>query len=204
MKEAQEGGAECFIFVTGQILQLAEKMNLKRLSLINDTKIFDCNDIMSVVSTLEVGFLRAELGFRETRISHDQAFFEKLFSTVSFSRLIHLLNESLEPKIFPYGFIDIFDTLEVFSKTAQPELLSKDLKNAFLNWRDAVDVFCLQLLGLEQFDYKDNNDTLVMKRVPSGKYQSIFDAMMTAYSDMATHTVELAKLAEKRLRVPIR
>lgn len=143
MKKAQEGGSECFIFVTGQILQLAEKMNLQRLSLINDTKIFDCNDIMSVVSTPEAGFLRAELGFRETRISHDQAFFEKLFSTVSFSRLIHLLNESLEPKIFTYGFIDIFDTLEVFSKTAQPEFLSKDLKNAFLNWRDAVDVFCL-------------------------------------------------------------
>lgn len=204
MEKARKGGAESFTFVTGQMLQRAEKLKLKELSFTKDTTIYDCNDILSVVSAPEAGFLRAELGFPEIKKSHDQDFFKALFSTVSFSKLIHLFNESIEPKIFPYGFLEVFDNLNIFRRTAQPGLLSDELKNAYLSWESALDGFHQQLLGLEQFDYRDTNQTFVMKRVPYAEFQGISDAVNTAFSDLAEYTMELAKLVEGKLRLPIR
>ena len=204
MEKARKGGAESFTFVTGQMLQRAEKLKLKELSFTKDTTIYDCNDILSVVSAPEAGFLRAELGFPEIKKSHDQDFFKALFSTVNFSKLIHLFNESLEPKIFPYGFLEVFDNLIIFRRTAQPGLLSDELKNAYLSWGSALDGFHEQLLGLEQFDYRDENQTFVMKRVPYAEFQGISDAVSTAFSDLAEYTMELAKLVEGKLRLPIR
>lgn len=204
MEKARKGGAESFTFVTGQMLQLAEKLNLKKLSFTKDTAIYDCNDILNVVSAPEAGFLRAELGFPEIKKSHDQDFFETLFSTVSFSQLIHLFSESSEPKIFPSGFFELFDNLDIFRRTAQPGLLSEDLKNAYLSWGNAVDSFHQQLLGLEQFDYRYENQTFVMKPVPYAEYQGISDAVSTTFSDLAECTMELAKLVEGELRLAIR
>jgi len=57
MKKAQKGGAKSFTFVTGQVLQLAEKVKLKALSFTKDTTVYDCTDILSVVSMPEAGFL---------------------------------------------------------------------------------------------------------------------------------------------------
>ncbi|OLS60555.1 hypothetical protein [Pseudomonas putida] len=204
MEKAQKGGAESFTFVTGQVLQLAEKLKLKNFSFTKDTSIYDCNDILNVVSAPEAGFLRAELGFPDTKKSHDQDFFEILFSTVIFSKLIHLFNQSSEPKIFPSGFFEIFDALNIFRQTAQPGLLSDDLKNVYLNWGGAVDGFHLQLLELDQFDYRYENHTLIMKSFPYDEFQGVSDAVNTAFSDLVEYTMELAKFVEEKLRLPIR
>lgn len=204
MEKAKEGGAERFTFVTGQILQLAEKVKLKGLSFTKDTTIYDCNDILNVVSAPEAGFLRAELGFPDKKSSYDHEFFENLFSTVSFGKLMHLFNESIEPKIFPSGFFELFDNLDIFNRTAQPDLLSEDLKTAYVSWVDAVYSFHQQLLGLEQFDYVFENKTFVMKRVPAAQFQVIYDAVNTAFADLTRGTMGLANLVAEKLRIAIR
>lgn len=204
MDKAQKGGAESFTFVTGQLLQLADKVKLKKLSFTKDTSVFDCADILNAVSAPEAGFLRAELGFPDRKTSNDHDFFETLFSTVSFRKLIYLFHESYEPKIFPGGFFAFFDDLNVFRMTAQPDLLSKDFKRAYSSWRNAVDSFHEQLLGLEQFDYRSENQTLTMKRVPYSEFQSISDAVSSAFKNLIECTMELAKLVEEKLRLPIR
>lgn len=186
------------------MLQLAEKFKLKKLSFTKDTNIYDCTDILNVVSASEAGFLRAELGFPDIKKSHDQDFFEALFSTVSFNKLIHLFSESLEPKIFPSGFFEIFDNLNIFRLTAQPGLLTDDLKNSYLSWVKAVDGFRQQLLGLEQFDYRYENQTFVMKRFPYAESRGISDAVSTAFSDLMEYTIALTNFVEEKLRLPIR
>ncbi|MNW19362.1 hypothetical protein D3C71_2193200 [compost metagenome] len=73
-----------------------------------------------------------------------------------------------------------------------------------MSWGNAVDGFRQQLLGLELFDYRYENQTFVMKRVPYAEFQGISDAVSTAFSDLAEYTMELAKLVEGKLRLPIR
>ncbi|VVP61708.1 hypothetical protein PS874_06334 [Pseudomonas fluorescens] len=205
MEKAQKGGAERFTFVTGQMLQLAEKVKLKALSFTKNTTVYDCNDILNAVSAPGAGFLRAELGFiEEKKRSYDHEFFEGLFTTVSFSNLIHLCNESLEPKIFPSGFFELFDTLEFFNRTAQPDLLSRDLTEAYVAWVSAVYCFHEQLLGLDQFDYVFHNKTFVMKRVPSAQFQEIYDAVSTAFVGLTQGTMGLANLVAEKLQIAIR
>ncbi len=204
MNKAHKAGAERFTFVTGQMLQLAEKVKLRGLSFITDTTVYDCNDILNVVSAPEASFLRAELGFPDKKSSYDHEFFETLFSTVSFSTLIHLYNQSMEPKIFPSGFIELFDNLDIFNQTAQPKLLSEDLKMAYVGWVDSVYSFQHQLLGLDQFDYVFENETFLMKNVPSAQFQGIYDTVNTAFADLAKGTMGLADIVAEKLRIPIR
>lgn len=204
MEKAQKVGAIRFTFVTGQVLQLAEKVKLKARSFTKDTDVFDCNDILNVVCAPEAGFLRAELGFHDKNSSYDHDFFEALFATVSFSNLIHLFNDSLEPKIFPSGFFELFDTLEIFNRTAQPDLLSQDLKEAYVIWVDAVYRFHEQLLGIDQFDYVFENQTFVMKRIPYPQFQGVCNEVSAAFVSLTQGTTQLAGLVAEKLRIAVR
>ncbi len=204
MVKAQRGGAERFIFVTGQMLQLADKERLKAQSFTSHTVIYDCNDIVSVVSAPGAGFLRAELGFPERENSYDHDFFKSLFATVSFSNLIHLFNESLEPKIYPSGFFELFDTLDIFNRTAQPSLLRQDFNEVYVNWVNAVYSFHDQLLGRDQFEYVTENRTFVMKRLPFAQYQVVYEEVGAAFSALTQRTMQLANFVAEKLQIPIR
>ncbi|MGG5283302.1 hypothetical protein ACQZ2G_04745 [Pseudomonas viridiflava] len=204
MEKARKGGASRFIFVTGQVLQRTEKVKLKGKSFTNKTEIFDCNDILSVVCAPRAGILRAELGFPDKKSSYDHDFFESLFAEVSFSNLIHLCNNSFTPKIYPHGFFELFDTMESFTLTAQPALLSPDLNEAYVSWVNAVDSFHEQLLGLDQFDYVFANRTFVMKRVAYPQYQAIYDEVSAAFAGLTQGTSQLLRLVAEKLRIAIR
>lgn len=204
MNKAKQGGATQFVFVTGQLMQLADKEKLKAQSLMPNTSVYDCGDILNAVSAPQAGFLRAALGFPDKESSFEHDFFETLFGLVSFKKLVHLLNESLEPRIYPHAFFEIFDNLDIFNLTAQPGLLSQDLRDAFTGWADAVDGFCFHLLKRDLFDYVYANQTFVMKRLPSAQYEAVFPQVSEAFSSMGDQTLQLARLVEQRLRIHIR
>lgn len=204
MNKAEKGGASQFVFVTGQLMQLADKNKLKEQSLISNTTVYDCGDILNAVSAPGAGFLRAALGFPDEESSFEHDFFETLFGLVSFKKLIHLLNESLEPRIYPHAFFEIFDNLDIFNLTAQPGLLSPDLREAFKSWADSVDVFCFHLLKRDLFDYVYANQTFVMKQLPPKQYQVVYSEVSAAFSSMSSHTLQLARLVEKRLLIHIK
>lgn len=204
MKKAEKGGAKKFIFVTGQILQLSEKQQLKKACSIEGVEIFDCNDILSVVCKPESGFLRAELGFPDKDNSYDYEFFNRLYDMVSFIKLISLFNDSLVPKVFPCDFSDIFDALNTFNCTAQPSLLSQEFNESYISWMDAFHDFYEQVFLLDRFSYIHANQTFVMKRIPPSQFQDVCEQVSSAFSKSAEETVQLAGVVAEKLKIPVR
>lgn len=204
LNKAERAKAQKFSFVTGQVLQLAEKETLLGLSYTRQTEIFGCSDILNIVSAPGAAHLRAELGFPEVNESHDHAFFTSLYSIVSFKNLIYLFEESLPPRIFPMGFFEIFDTLAIFDRTAQPELLTEEMHTAYRNWTSRVYDFSHHLLDLENFEAIFNNRTLVMKKVSQEEYKIISAVMNETFNALWQETNSFVTTISRSLRIAIR
>lgn len=201
MNKAKEGGAENFIFVTGQALQLAEKKELEKLSLIPKTTVYCCYDIITHISRPDAGFLRAELGFASKTPSYDETFSRDLYSAIGFKSLILLINESIPPKIFPYRFIHIFDGVSQLYITAQPRLLSEKLREPYDRWRKSVAKFEEILLHSDKYDYKA--DQFVMRQLKADEYRDFYQAASEAFSEFTERTLDLARAIEDQCHLPL-
>ncbi|MCP1518891.1 hypothetical protein J2Y74_003201 [Pseudomonas migulae] len=203
MSKAAKGGAKHFTFVTGQILQLSEKKSLISRSSVPKTVIYDCTDILSLVSAPDAGFLRAELGFSEKIKSHDDEFFSELYRQVSFRKLINLFNDSIAPKLFPNGFFEIFDGLDYFNQTAQPKLLSRQFKIVFDAWEDSVGEFRNDLLYRDQFESTPDSRRLRLKQMDYVQFERVSKEVNLSFDSMVENTLSLARTAEEKLKLAI-
>lgn len=203
MKKAHQNGAEKFIFVTGQILQLAEKHKLIRLSTVAETEIHDCTDISNKVAAPESGYLRAELGFADNKESPEKDFFRRLYKIVDFPHLIDLFHISLSPKKFPSDFIAFFDSVEKFNRSAEPALLGKQLKNAFCNWTKAVEEFDQQINDPDHFDSVDAQRGYELIKMPYLTSQRIGAEIKAAFTALHQKTNRLTCLVAEKHRISI-
>ena len=203
MKKAHACGAEKFIFVTGQILQQADKRKLIKLSAIHSTEIHDCTDISNKVAAPESGYLRAELGFPDNKESPEKDFFRRLYKIVDFPKLIELFHISLPPRKFPSGFISFFDSVEKFNCSAEPGLLGKQLKTAFCNWSKAVEEFEHQINDPDRFDNVDAQRSYVLIKMPYVTSQRIGAEIKAAFTNLHQETNALTRLAAEKHRISI-
>lgn len=101
MRKASQGGATQFVFVTGQLMQLADKERLRIKSLIPKTAVYDCSDILSVVSAPKAGYLRALLGFPDREPEQRKPKFEGVLSSIEdYKKLSDFIGENEEGIVF--------------------------------------------------------------------------------------------------------
>ncbi|AZD30240.1 hypothetical protein [Pseudomonas chlororaphis] len=101
MGKANQGGATQFVFVTGQLMQLADKEKLKVQSLIPKTAVYDCSDIVNVVSAPQAGFLRGLLGFPDNETGQCKPKFEGVLSSVDdYKELSNFIGANEEGIVF--------------------------------------------------------------------------------------------------------
>ncbi|WP_146023277.1 hypothetical protein [Pseudomonas sp. GW456-12-10-14-LB2] len=82
LNKVSRADVTAFVFVTGQLMQLADKEKLKFQSPISKTAVYDCGDILSAVSAPQAGFLRALLGFPDKESMPSKPRFEGVLSSI--------------------------------------------------------------------------------------------------------------------------
>lgn len=202
VKSAHEHSAESFIFVTGQILQLAEKRKLTKLSPIADTKVYDCLDILNKVCAPESGYLRAELGFPDDKASPEKDFFRRLYKKISFTHLIKLILDSAPPRKYSKGFIAFFDSIDEFRRSAFPQVLGPELEKAFYKWDEAARKFEGHLNDPDRFDTIDAPLGYAITKMPYPELQRVSAEVNVVFQSLHQETIALARLVAEKHKIP--